>query len=220
MKQCATLLLLFFISLRLFAGTGGPDSFGYTWKDSAEPTGPPYSWIDILAFPTATEVKLLGDDNSRGPFTMNFNFNYYWYDVNNFWVGSNGYIMFQDGQCASPFPTFPSSSAPNDMIGAFMNDLTFVGIGDSAECWYWINSGKDTLIVSWIHVGFFDIIPSGFSGDNTFQIILSTVDSSITFQYKEVDPTNPVQFIGSRILVHLGMHNSRLAKSSPLMGNT
>ncbi len=99
--------------------------YGYIWKDSNEPDGPVYNWIDIDSFPGATAVKLLGDDNSRGPFLMNFNFHYYWYDVNQFWVGSNGYLLFQDGQVASPFPTFPSTFLPNDILGVCMNDLKF-----------------------------------------------------------------------------------------------
>jgi len=187
------LLLLLFLPLSYFsfAGTGGPDDYGYVWKDSYESDGPDYNWIDIQQYDNATEVKLLGDDNSRGPFETNFTFHYYWYDVSQFWIGSNGYLLFHEGQIASPFYTFPNSLLPNDVLGAFCNDLTFVGIGDSAECWYWINPTHDTLIVSWIHVPYFDTNPQGFSGDNTFQIILSNVDSSITYQYKSVTATSP-----------------------------
>lgn len=72
-----------------------------------------------------------------------------------------------------------------------MNDLTFGGINDSAECYYKVNAAKDTLIVSWINVPYFDTNANGQSGNNTFQIILSAVDHSITFQYKDVTPTSP-----------------------------
>lgn len=192
MRRHSTLLItLLIFSANVFADTGGPDQFGYTWKDNTEPGGPVYNWIDITTIPNATQVKLLGDDNSRGPFFMNFNFHYYWYDVNQFWVGSNGYIMFQDGQIASPFTTFPNSDLPNDVIGAFVNDLTFLNINNPAECWYYLNPALDTMIVSWINVPFFDTNGNGYSGSNTFQIILSAVDSSITFQYNEVDPFAP-----------------------------
>ena len=190
MKKLVTLLFLFF-SYFAFAGNGGPDDYGYTWKDSYESDGPDYNWIDILDYNNATEVKLLGDDNTRGPFETNFIFHYYWYDVSQFWVGSNGYLEFHEGQMASPFYLFPNSVSPNDVLSAFGNDLTFVGNGDSAQCWYWINPTHDTLIISWIHVPYFDTNPQGFSGDNTFQIILSNIDSSITYQYKSVTPTSP-----------------------------
>src|SRR4026209_308856 len=147
MKKCATLFVLLIFSANIFAGTGGPDVYGYTWKDSDEPDGPVYNWIDITAFNNATEVKLLGDDNSRGPFEMNFNFHYYWYDVNQFWVGSNGYILFQDGKIASPFYDVPNAPLPNDVLGACVNDLTFLNANNPGQCWYYLNTALDTLIV-------------------------------------------------------------------------
>lgn len=190
MKKLFTLFLIFIATTSVFAGQGGPDLWGYTWKDSNEPGGPAYNWIDIVN-EGGIEVKLLQDDNIRGPFQMNFDFTYYWYNVNQFYVGSNGYICFQFGNLASPFPFSPSTAAPNDLIGAFMNDLTFAGSNDSAECYYRINAAKDTLIVSYVNVPYFDINANGQSGNNTFQIILSKVDSSITFQYKVVTPVSP-----------------------------
>lgn len=190
MKKVYTVLMML-LSLSALADNGGPDNYGYEWKDSDESDGPDYNWIDITQFFNATEVKLLGDDNSRGPFAMNFQFPFYWYTVDQFWVGSNGYIMFEDGQIASPFPLLPNVLLPNNVLGACMNDLTFLGDDNPGECWYWISTGLDTLIVSWINVPFFDTNPNGYSGSNTFQIILSTVDSSITYQYQSVDPYSP-----------------------------
>ncbi|MBX7110053.1 MAG: T9SS type A sorting domain-containing protein [Chitinophagales bacterium] len=190
MKQLFTLIFCLLSAAGTFAGQGGPDNWGYTWKDSNEPDGPVYNWIDIEN-EGGVEVKLLADDNSRGPFAMNFDFPYYWYDVNTFWVGSNGYLLFQNGNIASPFPWGASTVLPNDVVGVFLNDLTFGGLNDSAECYYKINAAKDTLIVSWINVPYFDTNSNGQSGNNTFQVILSAVDKSITFQYKIVTAVSP-----------------------------
>ncbi|MCS6991409.1 MAG: T9SS type A sorting domain-containing protein [Chitinophagales bacterium] len=176
------------------AKQGGPDVWGYRWYDSEDTSihAPVYKWIDITEKPNAVQVKLLADDNTRGPFAMNFDFHFYWYDVNTFWVGSNGYIIFEDAQYAAPFSAQVSQNLPNNFIGAFLNDLTFLGPNNPAECWYWISPTFDTLIVSWIKVPYFN---TGFPGytdsTNTFQLILSRVDNSITFQYRNTFPTSP-----------------------------
>ena len=183
MKKVYLLTTLLFFTFLLKAASGGPDLYGYTWKDSNEAGGPAYNWIDIMGW-NPTEVKLLSDDNTRGPFVMNFNFRYYWYDVNMFWVGSNGYLMFQNGQMSQPFPAIPSSSAPQDFLAVMMSDLNFSGLNNPAECWYWISGDHDSLVVSWLNVPFYQIGAPNWGGSNTFQIILSTVDSSITYQYQ------------------------------------
>jgi hypothetical protein len=184
MKQKLLFILMALLSVNMAnAGSGGPDAYGYIWKDDLEPTGPVFNWIDILALPGHTLVEDLSDDNTHGPIHMNFNFHYYWYDVNQFWVGSNGYIAFQSAQLSAPFPFIPSTSLPQNFIMPFGTDLNFDGVGNNAECYYWISPNSDSLVVSWIDVPFWDPIAPSYSGLNTFQVILSTVDSSITFQY-------------------------------------
>ena len=173
---------LFLFTATSFAGTGGPDAYGYIWRDNLEPNGPVYNWIDILTLPGAVYVENLGDDNTLGPFNLTFDFHYYWYDVNQFWVGSNGYIMFQNGQLSAPFPYIPDVAQPQNFIAPMASDLMFGGGANPAKCVYWRSPNLDTLIVSWIDVGFWEP-PNTYQGTNTFQIILSTVDSSITFQY-------------------------------------
>src|SRR3989304_9358336 len=89
-----------------FSNTGGPDAYGYTWIDSNEPGGPTYSWFDISVI--GNPVTGLGDDNIIGPKPLGGFFQYYWYQVDKCWIGSNGYLSFgNSGQLASPFPTIP-----------------------------------------------------------------------------------------------------------------
>ncbi len=156
----------------------GPDTYGYRAKDSNETGGPAYLWHDIST--SGTAVTGLGDDNFVGPFSIGFDFHFYWYDVDQFWIGSNGYIKFSaNGQLASPFVQFPTSSEPNDVIGAYVADWVFGGAEPSA-CYRWTNN-DDTLIVSWSNATAWT--DTGNIGNHNFELILSAVDSSITFMY-------------------------------------
>ncbi len=163
--------------------SGGPDTYGYIWRDSNDPSGPAYNWIDILTKPGVAEVRFLADDNVQGSFPVGFPFHFYWYDVTQFWVGSNGYLGFTNGQISHPFPSIPSVAAPQNYLAALMSDLIF-NPANNAKCWRWTNPTNDTLVVSYIDVPFWDASSAGGVGTNTFQIILSGVDSSITYQYQ------------------------------------
>lgn len=157
-------------------GAGGPDAYGYRWIDSDTTGGPTYNWIDISGIGTA--VTGLGDDNVVGFFPIGFDFPYYWYTVNSFYVGSNGYIAFGDNTLeAAPFPQIPNTARPNNFLAPFMSDLDFSA--GSPSCYYWTNAAQDTFIIAYHDVQFW---VSG-SSLNTFEIILTKADSAITFQY-------------------------------------
>jgi PKD repeat protein len=180
-------LLLFFASICmqfLYSQTsGGPDAYGYTWKSSAHPTGPTYSWVDITS--TGTEVQGLGDDNIVGPFSLAPGFQYYWYPVSQFYIGSNGYIGLNPTNIASPFPAIiPTAGGANDWIGMHLSDLKFDGAGNTGKCYYYSNS--DSLVVSFIGVPYWVVASPGYSGSNTFQMIFSRIDKSITFNYQSM----------------------------------
>jgi hypothetical protein len=184
-----------------FAQTsGGPDTYGYVWRDSNDPNGPAYNWIDIVNAPGAVQVTGLADDNIRGPFAIGFPFHYYWYDVTTFRVGSNGYLGFTTTPVAHPFPTIPTPTGIQNYMAAMACDLTFTDAGGAtiagAESWYWTSPGNDTLILSYINVPFWDQA-LGYTGSNTFQIILSNADSSITYQYlaQQGVYNNPANFV-------------------------
>jgi len=185
MKKIATLLLILTVSVsQLQAQTsGGPDAYGYIWRNSMDASGPVYNWIDILTLPGVSEVRFLADDNVKGSFPIGFPFHYYWYDVTQFWVGSNGYIGFTNGQISHPFPTIPTTTGVQDYLAIMESDLIFSDL-NTAKCWRWTNAANDTLVVSFCDVPFWDPNPPGWLGTNTFQVILSAVDSSITYQYK------------------------------------
>lgn len=180
MKRSYTFLFSLFFALGLLAATGGPDQYGYIWKDSNEPDGPEYGWIDITS--TGIAITDLADDNTYGPYTMGLSMPYYWYDVKKIWVGSNGYVAFDGGNIAADFPALPSTGGTDNYIAVLMSDLTFGGAGNPAQCY--LLDASDRLIVSWINVPFWSVSAPGYTGSNTFQLILDKVDSTITMQYQ------------------------------------
>lgn len=160
----------------VITGGGGPDLYGYRWIDSDTTGGPTYNWIDIKGI--GTQITGLADDNVVGPFNIGFDFPYYWYRVNSFYVGSNGYIAFGDPTLeAHPFQPLPNPQLPNNVLAPLMSDIDFTPQG---TCWYWTNSAHDTCIIQYDSVRFWNVGTSL----NTFEIILSKPDSTITFQYR------------------------------------
>lgn len=165
----------------LFGG-GGPDAYGYRYLDSDTvcPGAPTFNWINIKGI--GTRVTGLGDDNVVGPFPLGFSFPYYWYQVTSCYIGSNGYIAFHDNTMnASPFQRIPSVNRSNNTLAILMSDIDCSPTGSpNGSVWYWTNPAQDTFIVQYDSVRFWNT-----GGNNTFQVILSRTDSSITFQYKE-----------------------------------
>jgi len=154
---------------------GGPDAYGYTWVDNDGGGGPTYNWIDITSI--GTRVTGLADDNNVGPFSMGFQYPYYWYMVDHMWIGSNGYISFSsNANFAHPFAGIPTAGNPNDLVAVLVGDLDFTR--GNGSCYYYSNAA-DTFIISWITVGEFGYIDS----THTFQVIFSASDTSILFQY-------------------------------------
>jgi hypothetical protein len=162
--------------------TSAPDAWGYTWVRSNEPGGPTFNWVDITT--RGTLVTGLGDDNYVGPFPIQFNFPYYWYSVNRFYVGSNGFICFSSpANFASPFAALPStgSTVPKDLLAICVGDLDFTVAASNPRCYYWTN-GSDSLVVSFIDVTEWQQVANP-NLKHTFQVVINKADSSITYQY-------------------------------------
>ncbi len=197
MKKTVLLLIIAFaLAINLQAQTtGGPDTYGYIWRDSNDPNGPTVNWIDLTTNPEAIQVNGLADDNVVGPYSLTAPFHYYWYDVNQLWIGSNGYIGFTNGQIASNgtqgFPNMPDPLGVNNYIAAFLTDLNFTGAGNTAECYIYQSTTGDSVVVSYIDVPFWQNATPPYTGSNSFQIILNNNDSSIVFQYQTQNGTAP-----------------------------
>lgn len=193
-KVLSFLTLALMLGVRVIAQTsGGPDTYGYTWRNSNDPNGPAYNWVEIKGRTGTTNAAGLADDNVVGPFTIGFNFRYYWLDATQVYVGSNGYISFSPvaniASTSIGFPAIPTAfpTNQNHLVAPMMTDLNFAdsvgqtGAGNPGSVY--IFSNADSMVITYDSVPFY--ANSSYRGYNTFQIILSRADSSITFQYKQ-----------------------------------
>lgn len=213
MKKSLTLFLavLLFSGLSpLFAASGGPDAYGYIWKDSNEPGGPTIQWKDTTNL--WTRVNGLADDNSAGQFNMLWDFHFYWGDYRYIKIGSNGWVSFDNvSNIASCFPGIPTQAGSGDnFVAPLMSDLTFISsfpqFPNIGKCYYWSNL-KDSTYISFYNVPFWQAGTPDWTGSNTFQILLDGTDSSITFTYMNMNPTFVNNFGCNTDLV-IGIENS------------
>ncbi len=193
-----------------WAATGGPDPYGYIWKDSNEP-GVGFHWIDIVSRSGAVQVPSLADDNAVGPFNIGWDFHYYWSDYSSIKIGSNGWVSFANvGNIASCFPRVPTPGGGDNLLAPFMSDLTFISNDaqnpNVGSLWYWTNN-VDSFVVQWVNVPFWKNATPDWAGSNTFQLILSGNDSAITFQYLNTDAGNFPGGTGCNTYMEIGIEN-------------
>ncbi len=157
---------------------GGPNSFGYIFRDSQEENGPAYDWVDITE--TGTEVTdLLTDDNDAGPFDIGFDFPYYGETKDEFYVQSNGALAFESFWLSWVVRPLPRIWYPA-FIAGYWDDLD---IRDGGEVYYesTVFQGQNALVVSYIIDEFY-----WQDGWITFQMILFE-NGDILFQYQDYD---------------------------------
>jgi len=103
------------------ADSGGPDGLGYIYKDSDEPDGPDFDFVDIST--SGTSVSL-SDDSYGGPFAIGYDFALYGNTQTEFYVGSNGFLSLGSGSSdLSNDCPLPNTEAPNNLIAMIWDDL-------------------------------------------------------------------------------------------------
>ena len=140
--------------------SGGPDAFGHRWRDSDEPGGPAFNWIEISTLGTA--IALSSDDQNLGPFPIGFSFPYYGNDFSDFHICSNGWVSFTDATTSYSNVALPAAGAPGNLLALYWDDLTFSAAGDA----YYYYDGTRLIIE-------YQAVPSyGTGGPYTMQIQL------------------------------------------------
>ncbi|MCK5076823.1 MAG: T9SS type A sorting domain-containing protein, partial [Calditrichia bacterium] len=156
--------------------TGGPDAYGYTWVDSDEPGGPAYNWFDISS--VGINSGIASDDVVNGPFDMGFDFKFYGETYNQIYISSNGWITFTaTSSSAYSNGRIPSTSAPNNILAPFWDDLN-PSLG--GNIFYYYDEANQRFIIQFQEVSHY-----GSSGVYTFQVIINA-SGSIKYQYQTV----------------------------------
>jgi hypothetical protein len=163
----------------VIAGHGGPDAFGYRWADSDDPLGPAFAWEDIAA--VGTPIPLNGDDQNLGPFPLPFPFPFYGNTFTSFRISSNGWVSFTNTTSALSNYALPNTSAPENLLATFWDDLNFNPSAGSARAYYHYDGTK--FIIS-----FLDVPRYSSGGPYTFQILLYP-SGTVDFQYLDMQGT-------------------------------
>ncbi|HKY33809.1 MAG TPA: S8 family serine peptidase [Candidatus Polarisedimenticolia bacterium] len=165
-------------------GSGGPDLFGYRWRDSDAAGGPVFDWVDITAVGTPIASLTLDDQVAVG-IPIGFSFPFYGNTFGTVNVHTNGYMSFTSTTATGTFTNqaLPSagSGVPENMLAVFWDDMNFRG---AVHAYYHNDGGR--FIVQWNDV---DRHPAGEppTPDHlTFQAILHP-NGRITFQYLTMD---------------------------------
>jgi len=153
---------------------GGPDSFGYFWVDSDEPSGAVFDWIDITNIGTPVT---LGDDESSEFISLDFDFPFYGNIFNQISISSNGWVSFSDAGDPLPISPLPSMWSPRNLISIMGADMYPTG-----TCYYYSDIVNNRFIVEYFNWGLLEVQ----SPDYTMEIIIQK-DGKIKLQYLRMD---------------------------------
>ncbi len=156
-------------------GRGGPDMFGYRWVDSDEPGGPVYQWEDISS--TGQRLSLSGDDVATSV-SLAFPFPFYGTNYSSMYVCSNGFVSLGSSSTAYSNQPIPSTSAPNNFIAPFWDDL-YIGSGSNV----YFQGFSDRAIIQ-----FQSLSPYSGTGSFTFQIVINS-RGKVLFYYRTMTGT-------------------------------
>ena len=157
---------------------GGPDGFGYVWKDNQEEDGPVYNWLSPS---DRTDLAFATHDALSAPLALGYTQFFYGQAFDHVRVSPNGYIVFsaQDGSPANI--ELPSLSAPAYMLAAWWDDLK-PDATEPDQIWWWSN-GQDSLVVAWNMVPHYN--PFIYGGPIQAQLVMRA-NGEVTMQVGSV----------------------------------
>ncbi|NLG70002.1 MAG: PKD domain-containing protein, partial [Firmicutes bacterium] len=173
-------------------GFGGPDAFGYLWRDSDEASGPAFEWVEISGVGT----RLLLSEDGFESVELPWPFPFYGQEKQHVVISANGYLTFGTTGGDYTNDPIPSSSTPNDLLAVWWDDLS-PQRGDGAV-YYHHDPAGDRFIVQWT-----DVQRYPGRGSHTFQAILYP-DGRVVYQYLEMAFGEP----GDEASATIGIENA------------
>jgi len=153
--------------------SGGPDAFGYTYDVCV-----PFSWVEA----TGGAQVPRGVNVYRGPFPIGFRLRFYGAECSQFWVSSNGVVLFDDrGSGYEQRYTnmgIPSADMPNNMAAPFWDDLR-CNLSGQVRYQVFGQEPDRILVVEWREVG----VAAACAPPITFEALLFEGSNEIRFQY-------------------------------------
>ncbi len=199
------------------AAAGGPDAFGYTFKDNTEPGGPVYNFTDIHALPGHIYFALSDDQEIH--FVTPFPVTIYGVTTTSLGLSNNGSFYVNDtgtdfswvNQCLSPTtPLQPPAAKP--FVAALWDDPISLtppcntnGLSDGLAGVYLLVEGTAParkLTIQWHDQNHYNnTIGVGCSSERdraTWQCILFENSQDIVFQYADTTfSTNPASSLNN-----------------------
>lgn len=158
------------------AARGGPDPFGYTFRDSREADGPRFDWLDIT---DGTPLNL--SDDGEANITLPFNVLFYGQSSNKLRVGNNGAVLFNatTGDVDASNVALASATV-NGLIAPFWDDLDATS---GNVYWKVVGAAPNRrAVITWHARPHYSNV-----GAATLQLILYENRGSVKFQYLDVD---------------------------------
>lgn len=167
----------------MLQAAGGPDPFGYRWRDSDEAGGPKFAWVDARL---GTPVQLSEDQFKTG-IPLGFTFNYYGQEFTSIGVGADGWLSFNGS--GTGYPSYvPRSDGYAGAIAPFARALSLTG-----GYVRYLTIGTEPnrrFVLEYNHIR--NCCPSG--DNKTFEVILYENSNAIRFQYLVAPNDNPIGF--------------------------
>jgi hypothetical protein len=168
--------------------SGGPDAFGYTYQDEADPGvyHPNFDPTDISS--TGTGLNIAGEDGAANipPADLaGFDFSFYGTPVTSLRIGNNGAILVNAGladKISFSNACLNSPSAPDNIIAPWWDDWDRTAA--SSINWQRDGSGSNEhLMIEWRNMQHYQA--AAYPDPVTFKVILYERGSLIEFHYDD-----------------------------------